>query len=164
MNDVKKYSGNWFNQKNSETNSGGWSNSAMRTRCNELYNAMPSELRNALATVTKWTDNVANSGADASKVTSTRDKVWILSEYEVSGVSSYSNKYEADKQAKYAYYTDNTSRTLKKHTDGTKAEWWLRSPGTDTIGFNGVNSLGYTTNLNTVYSLGFSPCFAIVAD
>lgn len=81
----------------SNTNSGGWEDSYMRnnicgtsksTTSGRIMGAIPAELRNALKSVTKYTNNNGSSSA-SSAVTATTDYFFLLSEYEVFGNITY---------------------------------------------------------------------------
>lgn len=87
----------YFSMNSSNTNSGGWSSSQMRTKIcgtslssysGTIIAVIPAALRAVLKSVTKYTDNTGNSSA-ASAVTATTDYFFLLSEYEVFGSISY---------------------------------------------------------------------------
>ena len=124
--------------------------------------AIPAELRNALKSVTKYTNNNGSSSA-SSAVTATTDYFFLLSEYEVFGNITYSNSYEANYQQQYAYYSAGNSKVKYRHNStGSAARWWLRSPyaGNST-------SFVYVYTDGTVYyyiayaSLGLAPGFCV---
>ena len=113
-----KSSGTWFNMNNSWSNSGGWNSSRMRTVvCPAFMNAMPSDLRNVLKTVTKYSDNTGGGSNTASYVTATTDTIFLLAEYEVFGTRSYANSAEQNYQAQYQYYKNG-----KESRKGTKTD------------------------------------------
>ena len=153
----------------SNTNSGGWEDSYMRnnicgtsksTTSGRIMGAIPAELRNALKSVTKYTNNNGSSSA-SSAVTATTDYFFLLSEYEVFGNITYSNSYEANYQQQYAYYSAGNSKVKYRHNStGSAAYWWLRSPLAGTSNnFVYVNADG-TVYANYAYrSLGFAPGF-----
>ncbi len=120
-----------FRMNTSNTNSGGWNSSYMRgTICPAFKNALPSDLRAVLKTVTKYTDNNAGgSGSVEANVTATTDTIFLLAEYEVFGTIARGNTYEANKQAQYDYYKAGNSKVKYRDTATTTAVlWWLRSP------------------------------------
>ena len=107
-----------FYMNTSNTNSGGWNSSYMRTKIlgtslssysGTFIGVLPAALRAVLKSVTKYTNNTGNSTA-ASAVTATTDYVFLLSEYEVFGSTTYANSNEASKQAQYAYYSAGNSK------------------------------------------------------
>lgn len=162
----------YFSMNGSQTNSGGWANSQMRTNIcgtsllsysGTIIDAIPTELRVALKTVIKYTDNTGGSFPTESNVTATTDYFFLLSEYEVFGSVSRANSGEASKQTQYAYYSAGNSKIKYKH-DGTStaAFWWLRSPYVDgPISFVGVGVDGTVNYAGAHYSLGFAPNFCV---
>lgn len=160
-----------FRMNTSNTNSGGWKGSYMRnnicgtsksTTSGRIMGAIPAELRNALKSVTKYTNNSGSSPV-SSAVTATTDYFFLLSEYEVFGNITYSNTYEANYQQQYAYYSAGNSKVKYRHSGtGSAAHWWLRSPfaGTSTT-FVNVNTNGTVRAYNAYFSLGFAPGFCV---
>ena len=160
-----------FRMNTSRTNSGGWEDSYMRnnicgtsksTTSGRIMGAIPAELRNALKSVTKYTNNNGSSSA-SSAVTATTDYFFLLSEYEVFGNITYSNTYEANYQQQYAYYSAGNSKVKYQHNStGSAAHWWLRSPSAgNSHSFVFVNTVGTVSNANAYYSLGFAPGFCV---
>lgn len=161
-----------FRMNTSNTNSGGWKDSYMRNNIcgtsktstsGRIMGAIPADLRNALKSVTKYTNNNGSSSA-SSAVTATTDYFFLLSEYEVFGNITYSNSYEANYQQQYAYYSAGNSKVKYRHNStGSAAYWWLRSPRAGTSGnFVSVFTGGTVYAYNTAYaSLGFAPGFCI---
>lgn len=161
----------YFSMNISDTNSGGWESSQMRTNIcgtsltsysGTIIEVIPAELRAVLKPVTKYTDNTGNS-VEASAVTATTDYFFLLSEYEVSGKISKSNPNEASKQAQYAYYAAGNSKIKYNHSDITKAVlWWLRSPAANSSNyFLLVYTAGVIEFGNSNFSLGFAPGFCV---
>lgn len=154
-----------FRMNTSNTNSGGWKNSYMKTTiCPAFENVIPVELRSNLKTVTKYTDNRGVSSSAETNVTATEEKFFILSEYEVFGTTTYANTYEANKQAQYKYYSAGNDKKKYQHNKtGTAAYWWLRSPRRDTsTNFARVDDGGKTGyGSGCHYSLGFAPAFMV---
>lgn len=161
-----------FCMNTSRTNSGGWKDSYMRNKiCGTsksttsgcVMGAIPAELRNALKSVTKYTNNNGSSSA-SSAVTATTDYFFLLSECEVFGYVSYANSYEANYQQRYAYYSAGNIKIKYKHNStGSAADWWLRSPIADSsnafvyMNVVGGGQTGYYANV----SLGFAPGFCV---
>ena len=134
-------SSNGFHMNTSQSNSGGWSGSAMRKTVlgnsgtptsppsGSLLAALPSDLRKVMKSVTKYTDNTGGGSNTASYVTSTTDYLFLLAEYEVFGERHYANSAEQNSQAQYAYFKSGNSRVAYKHSSvSTAVWWWLRSP------------------------------------
>ena len=160
-----------FRMNTSRTNSGGWEDSYMRnnicgtrksTTSGRIMGAIPAELRNALKSVTKYTNNNGSSSA-SSAVTATTDYFFLLSEYEVFGDITYSNSYEANYQQQYAYYSAGNSKGKYRHNStGSAAYWWLRSPYAGTSGiFVNVYPEGIVYFSTASISFGFAPGFCV---
>ena len=160
-----------FRMNTSRTNSGGWEDSYMRnnicgtsksTTSGRIMGAIPAELRNALKSVTKYTNNNGSSSA-SSAVTTTTDYFFLLSEYEVFGNITYSNTYEANYQQQYAYYSAGNSKVKYQHNStGSAAYWWLRSPRAGySYFFVFVNTDGTVNDYSAHTSLGFAPGFCV---
>ena len=161
----------YFSMNSSQTNSGGWASSQMRTNIcgtslssysGTIIAVIPATLRAVLKSVTKYTNNTGYSSA-ASAVTATTDYFFLLSEYEVFGTISRGNPNESSKQAQYSYYSAGNSKVKYNHsTINTTVIWDLRSPDIyDPSTFtnvltNGTISYGYAN-----YSLGFAPGFCV---
>ena len=160
-----------FRMNTSNTNSGGWEDSYMRnsicgtsktSTSGRFMGAIPSALRNALKSVTKYTDNTGNSSSSGA-VTATTDYFFLLAEYEVFGNITYSNTYEANYQQQYAYYSAGNSKVKYRYNStGSAARWWLRSPYADTPSAFVRMQTGGDAGLGVAYfSLGFAPCFCV---
>ena len=162
-----------FRMNTSRTNSGGWNSSYMRNNIcgtsktstsGRIMGAIPADLRNALKSVTKYTDNTANGGGSVSSyVTATTDFFFLLSEYEVFGNITYGNTYEANYQQQYAYYSAGNSKVKYRYNStGSAAYWWLRSPRAgNSYYFVLVYTDGTVNNGNAYGSLGFAPGFCV---
>ena len=161
----------YFSMNSSNTNSGGWSSSQMRSLLGtslssysgKLIGALPSALRSVLKSVTKYTDNTGNSSTSAANVTATTDYLFLLAEYEVFGSISQANTNESAKQAQYAYYSAGNSKIKYKHSDtATAAYWWLRSPRASySTGFVSVDAGGSVYGGSAGRSYGVAPGFCV---
>lgn len=161
-----------FRMNTSNTNSGGWEDSYMRnsicgtsktSTSGRFMGAIPAALRNALKSVTKYTDNTGNASTSLSAVTATTDYIFLLSEYEVFGSCSIANSNEASRQQQYAYYSAGNSKVKYRHTSTSSAAlWWLRSARRyNSIAFAIVDTDGYVGNYNASVSLGVAPGFCV---
>ena len=161
----------YFSMNSSETSSGGWNSSQMRTKIcgtslssysGTIIAVIPAELRTVLKSVTKYTDNTGSS-SDASAVTATMDYFFLLSEYEVFGSTTYANSNEASKQAQYSYYSAGNSKVKCNHSaTNTAVWWWLRSTVAYVNGFFAAVHIDNTVNADRAnYSHGFAPGFCI---
>lgn len=162
----------YFVMNASNTNSGGWKSSQMRTNIcgtslssyfGTIIAVIPEALRAVLKSVTKYTDNTGGGSTAASAVTATTDYFFLLSEYEVFGSISYANSNESSKQAQYAYYSAGNSKIKYKHNGtSTAARWWLRSPRASSSGiFVFVGTGGSDYHDYASYSIGFAPGFCV---
>ena len=162
----------YFVMNASNTNSGGWKSSQMRTNIcgtslssysGTIIAVIPAALRAVLKSVTKYTDNTGGGSTAASAVTATTDYFFLLSEFEVFGSLTYANSNESSKQAQYAYYSAGNSKIKYKHNGtSTAVFWWLRSTSSESnLSFVLVYSRG-TPNANSGSdSLGFAPGFCV---
>lgn len=161
-----------FRMNTSNTNSGGWEDSYMRnsicgtsktSTSGRFMGAIPAALRNALKSVTKYTDNTGNASTSSSAVTATTDYIFLLSEYEVFGSCSIANSNEASRQQQYAYYSAGNSKVKYRHTStSSTAYWWLRSADRYySNGFATVYTGGNVSGDDANYSLGVAPGFCV---
>lgn len=162
----------YFVMNASNTNSGGWKSSQMRTNIcgtslssysGTIIAVIPAALRSVLKSVTKYTDNTGGGSSAASNITATTDYFFLLSEFEVFGSISYANGNEKNKQAQYAYYSAGNSKIKYKHNGtSTAAYWWLRSPyASGSNNFVFVVTDGTVANYIALFSLGFAPGFCV---
>jgi len=136
-------------------NTTGWSGSAMRsTTLPAILSNMPSEVQSAIKAVDKQTLKGDKSGLET-----TSDKLFLLSEVEVFGTTSYSNGNAEG--SRYAYYA-NGGATIKNF-NGSAISWWLRGPlYSSTNRFSIVNHLGYLdygSAYNDIGGVSFGFCF-----
>ena len=160
-----------FRMNKSNINSGGWKASYMRNNIcgtsktstsGRIMGAIPADLRNALKSVTKYTNNTGNSSSSGA-VTATTDYFFLLSEYEVFGSIVYANSYEANYQQQYAYYSAGNSKVKYRHNSTrSSAYWWLRSPtASSSYIFAAVGMRGSVTGYAAPNSVGFAPGFCV---
>ena len=155
-----------FNSSN--TNIGGWKDSAMRTYVNgTIYNALPNDLQNKIVS----TKVISGHGSKDSTNFETQDKLYLLSSEEIYGdfASSSSSQYDTalgtSKQMDYYHIQgvtiDNCDGAIKKY-NVSDAWWWLRSAyssNTDTI--LRVRGYGDWSIDIASSSYGISPAFRI---
>ena len=171
------------NMNSTNTNVGGWPASSMRTYVNtDIYNALPTELKNGI------TDTIVISGhgstSGETNFTST-DKLYLLSTHEVwedddgntsSGIDYYDTAYNNTRQLDYyvdlgvtvgAYnsstdsYDGNYSAAIKQR-NGSDYWWWLRSARSITVdGFYYLFRDGSWRSDSAGYTSGVSPAFRI---
>lgn len=138
----------------SNTNSGGWQNSAMRTtHLPAILNMMPAEVKAAIRDVQKK----SSAGNQSSSIQTTNDKLFLLSEIEIFGSTTYSFAGEGKQ---YAYYQAGNSKV--KNLSGSANLWWERSPySSNSTYFCIVHSNGNADANYASYSCGvaFGFCF-----
>ena len=157
---------------NGDGNKGGWEYSEMRTYVNsDIYNALPSTLKNAIINTTV----VSGHGSNDSANFTTTDKLYLLSTHEVwedddgntsGGIDYYDKSYASTRQLDY--YKNNNVTTSSydsaiKKNGTSNSWWWLRSADSaNTDSFFIVNGIGYwSNNTSTSTSTGVSPAFRI---
>lgn len=142
-----------YYMNSSNTNSGGWNGSYMKkTVMTTLLNQLPAALKNVLKSVNKLS---GTGGGSTSGTQTTNDKLFLLSEVEIFGTTTYSVPGEG---TQYAYYKAGNSKIKK--VNGSAGGWWERSPhsgGTSYFCFvnnNGGASYDYASDTRGV-SFGF---------
>lgn len=146
--------GTKYQMNSSNTNSGGWTSCAMRsTHLPAILALMPSEVQAGIKEVNKLT----SAGSQSSTINTTADKLFLLSEIEIFGSTTYSKSGEG---SQYAYYSAGNSKV--KNFSGSAYYWWERSPyGSVSTAFCRVFSGGTANYDNAAYSRGvaFGFCF-----
>lgn len=104
----------------SNTNTGGWNGSAMRGRMSTYKSQLPAALRNVIKTVKKKS---GTGGGSSSGTQQTNDDLFLLSEIEIFGTTTYS---VAGEGTQYEWYKAGNSRIKK--VNGSANHWWERSP------------------------------------
>lgn len=152
----------------SNTNVGGWESSKMRTSVMPtLLSQLPADLQSVIKSVYKKT----SAGNKSTTITTTNDKLFLLSEVEVNGTTATTY---ADEGEQYAYfkrnggyvqygndgYYPNGIKALS-NGDGDSCGWWLRSPSVAyTYYFRYVSAGGYvgTGYAGSSYGVSFGFC------
>lgn len=134
----------------SNTNVGGWTSCAMRTSTmNTLYNGFG--FKDAVAPVNKLT----SAGNQSSTINTDSDKLFLLSEVEIFGNTTYA---KAGEGTQYAWY--RAGNTKVKNVSGSAYYWWERSPyGSNTTYFCYVGSDGSANRTSASTSLGVAVGF-----
>ena len=112
-----------------------------------IYPMIDSTIRNRIVAVTKNYYNAKTS----SRLTIS-DTVWIPSEYEIFGTTSYENSGTLYT----GVFTDATSRIKKYGLNGSAGNWWLRSANSGT-GFRYVRYSG-----NSHYNIASDTCGVVL--
>ena len=138
----------------SNTNSGGWTSCAMRsTHLPAILALMPTEIQNGIREVNKLT----SAGSQSATINTTADKLFLLSEVEIFGSTTYS---EAGEGTQYDYYKAGNSKVKK--WNGSAAIWWERSPNAGySTRFCYVDSNGSAglSGASTARGVAFGFCF-----
>lgn len=144
-----------YSMNGSNTNSGGWNGSTMRTSTMAtLLNQLPAALKNVLKSVNKLS---GTGGGSTSGTQTTHDKLFLLSEVEIFGTTTYSVPGEG---TQYAYYKAGNSKVKK--VNGSANYWWERSPYSgNTNSFCFVNTDGNAVNGAASNSRGVSFGFCV---
>ena len=147
-----------------DTNVGGWPATSMRTFVNnDIYNAIPSEIKNAIIDTTV----VSGHGkSDTENFTST-DKLYLLTLKEIYtdwGAISYDTAKDLTRTLDYytniGVTTSSYSGAIKKY--GTSAYWWLRSADSrNNSDFYRVNSSGVLSISYARGTCGVAPAFRL---
>lgn len=157
---ANKTGGTWFNMNNSQSNTGGWEASSMRTAVMPLIKAsLPTDLQTVIKTSTIYT--AAGTGDIAC--TASDDDLFLLGEYEIFGTRSYATTQEPNYLKQYAYYSAGNSKVKYRHdSTGSAADWWLRSPAAgNSAAFCRVFASGSVSIFGARSSNGVSPCFKV---
>ena len=156
------------NMNSGNTNVGGWPASEMYTYVqNDIYNALPSELK---AGIIETTVVSGHGSSDSANFTST-DKLYLLSTKEVWGKEGTSNVINNDTTDAYTrqldYYkaqgvtTSNKSGAIKQY-NGSNTIWWLRAASSNYSNyFYTVMTLGDCYDISAYNSIGVAPAFRI---
>ena len=142
-----------YNMNSSNTNNGGWKNSAMRSRMSTFLSQLPSDLQSAIKAVNK----LVSVGNNTSTIETVSDKLFLLSEVEIFGSTTHSKSGEGNQ---YAYYKAGNSKVKK--VKGSDSYWWERSPdGSDSTNFCFVGSNGNANRsyASASYGVAFGFCF-----
>ena len=142
------------NMNGSNKNSGGWTSCAMRqTHLPAILALMPTEVQNGIREVNKLT----SEGNKSATINTTADKLFLLSEVEIFGSTTYS---AAGEGTQYDYYKAGNSKVKK--WNGSEAHWWERSPyASDSAFFCMVdgNSRANANYARIAYGVAFGFCF-----
>ena len=137
----------------SNTNTGGWNGSAMRGRMSTYKSQLPAALRNVIKTVKKKS---GTGGGSSSGARQTNDDLFLLSEIEIFGTTTYS---VAGEGTQYEWYKAGNSRIKK--VNGSANYWWERSPYSGNTNYfclvdsSGSASFSYATSS---YGVSFGFC------
>lgn len=142
----------------SNTKYGGWKDCARRTWCNNVYfNALPSTIKNAVKSVDKKTSD----GSNNSTINITSDKVFLLSEVEIYGTTTYS---VAGEGSQYTYYetASNRYKNPKWSSSYNSCAYWQCSPHSSRPAFFCLCGINGSAGSNKASNAdGLAPCLCI---
>lgn len=180
-----------YRQNSSNTNSGGWAASELRTKMNSgrIYELMPTDVKEHAQAVLKYSNNVGGGSANyTAPVTSSADTFFIASYAELASAYTgttaawVSSEWLPNEGSQYEYWTYvgindhaanpslvmNTTRSGGAFTNGdgsylSTSLWWERSCSPNyTYYFCTVSSTGFPSGYNFAsYALGVVPCFSL---
>ena len=150
-----------FNSTN--TNIGGWKESAMRTYVNEtIYNALPTDLQNIVSSTKVISSHGSTSGETNFE---TQDKLYLLNSQEIWGSNDYDTSVGVSRQLDYyknlGVTMENNSKATKQYLE-SNVHWWLRSSyikNADYFLIVGSDGLWHGDNASS--QDGVSPAFRI---
>ena len=143
-----------------DTNVGGWPATSMRTFVNnDIYNAIPSEIKNAIIDTTV----VSSHGSEYTENFTSTDKLYLLAPKEI--YSDFSDSYDSAKDLTRTldYYT-NIGVTTSSYSGAIKSAyyWWFRSAYSSINGnFYIVTGNGNYNISNANYSNDVAPAFRL---
>ena len=144
----------------SNTNAGGWVSCDLRTTLNStIYETLPQAVKDALVEKTHKT----SAGSQSTSLVEHTDKLWLPTEYEMFGATTYSaNTENANVNKHYAVFDTNADRIKHQGTKGSAIVWWASSPDTNySTAFCAVSSVGGVGDGNANNSYGIPLCFRI---
>ena len=132
--------------------SGGWGSCQLRnTTLPNYFNSLATDLQNVIIPVNKPYALSSGSILNAS------DKLFLLSEYEISGKNSYGNAKEG---IRYDYYAAGNSR-IKKY-NGTNSYYWTRTAADTNIYYfvvhKNTNQSYNRAYVDSSYGVAFAFC------
>lgn len=166
-----------FTSSNYTYVNGGWRDTDLRKQMNsgDIWTLMPQEFQSNISPVIKITDNGPATGSYYKKanVSSTVDKLWLISYNELVETSYWHNAIEYEGSQYYFFknkvtqnYSSNTvlnSSHIKASGGWLWESWrWERSSSPDGSNvFLFINSDGYpSANFNASFLNGVVPCFS----
>ena len=157
-----------FQMNTSSITDGGWRDCYMRnTIIPQFENAISTDLKNVVKTSTIYSHNYTGGSQNnnASHVTATQDKFYLLAEFEIFGSRSYASSYEQNRQVQVEYYKLGNSRIKYQSTNPSSAyAWWERSVYCSDAGTNVFCIVSYNGGASidsAASSLGFAVAFRV---
>lgn len=143
-----------YQMNSTNTNIGGWENSAMRT---STMATMKSYLPSAWQPIVKDVNKKTSAGNQSATINTSADDCFLLAEIEIFGST---NKSASGEGSQYAYYKAGNSKI--KNKSGSATYWWERSPtSSGRYGFCRVTSSGSADSNGSSYSYGVAFGFCV---
>lgn len=144
-----------YPMNSSNTNNGGWKNSAMRT---STMATMKGYLPNDWEVIIKPVNKTSGKGGGSSSGTETvSDMCFLLAEIEIFGSATNSVSGEG---SQYAYYKAGNSKI--KNKSGSPNSWWERSPKSgNSNSFCRLSSDGVAGTTSATSVIGVAFCFCV---
>ena len=138
-------------------NVGGWPATSMRTFVNnDIYNLLPSDLKNGIMDTTV----VSSHGSNDSSNFTLNVKMYLLAPTEIYSNFNDSSDTAKDLTRQLDYYTIYTNDIKKFNSTATR--WWLRSANTiNSMFFYYVRDTGGYSGNRADTASGVSPAFRI---
>ena len=137
------------------TTTGGYDASDMKSwLTSDVLPQLQSEIRNAIVPVTKISGTYKNNAVVVNGQ-STTESLWIPSEYEIFGTTTYENT-----GAQYSKFDTAAKRIKYNLATGSAGVWWLRSAYSGTL-FRYVDYNGSAVYYNASYTNGVVLGFCI---
>lgn len=109
-----------------DTNVGGWAQSARRAWCNSIFkNAIPATFRDVFK---EFKMELGTGSGQTPSTIETVDTFALPPEMCIFGQNTYSKADEANKLARWAWYDVAANRVKKRGTTGSAHSWWESSP------------------------------------
>lgn len=141
-----------YQMNSSNTNVGGWRNSEMRSLMSEFFGHLDGDLRSVIKPVNKR----VSIGNNTSTIEAVVDKLFLLSEVEIFGSTTYSFDGEG---SQYEWY--KAGNTKVKKVNGSGYGWWERSPrygSTGSVCYVNNNGNASNNSPSTSYGVSFGFC------
>ena len=141
-----------YGMNGSTTNITGWTSCAMRQKhLPAIFAYMPIAIQSGIREVNKLT----SAGRQSATINTTADKLFLLSEIEIYGSTTYSFSGEG---TQYDYYKMGGSI---KYLNDVLTNWWTRSPANDNAReFCRARAVGTgTIDANNLNGVAFGFCF-----
>lgn len=144
----------YYSMNGSKTNTGGWTSCVMRSSTMPTMKTyLPTDCQGVICKVNKLT----SAGGGSSSINTTQDELWLLSEIEIFGKTTYSVSGEGEQ---YAFYKSGNNR-FRYNKRGSTERWWERSPNADGSNyFCIVDGSGFAdySGASVAYGVSFGFC------